>query len=180
MMCEAGSKELRKGRFSSGEVSYFVTICSYKRNYISGITVFEAIRIAFGWLEANSYIKLFCFILMLDHIHAVLQLTGDKNLSEVVSNFKISVVKQLKGKIESSKFWQQGFFDHRIRKDEQFMQVVFYCYNNPYRTGIIDIEEHYQFWYCESGIQKELDKRMDFYRARETEGNSFNPRLRER
>jgi len=180
MMYEASSKELRKGRFSSGEVSYFVTICSYKRNYISGITIFEAIRIAFGWLEANSYIKLFCFVLMPDHIHAVFQLTGDKNLSEVVSNLKVSVWKLLKEKIGTDKFWQQGFFDHRIRKNEQFMQVVFYCYNNPYRAGIINSEGRYPFWYCESGIQKELDNRMDFYRAQEMEGKGFNPRLRER
>jgi len=179
MMYEAGSKELRKGRFSSGEAPYFVTICSYKRNNISGITVFEAIRIAFGWLEEKSYIKLFCFVLMPDHIHTVFRLTGDKDLSEVVSNFKISIVNQLQCKIESSKFWQQGFFDHRIRENERFMQIIYYCYNNPYRADIIDTKEHYPFWHCQFGIQKELNKRMDFYRSEDTKGKGFNPRQRQ-
>ena len=173
-----GSKELRKERYSSGDVPYFLTLCSYDKKIIFREKEFEAVCKSFNWLETNNFIKIFCYILMPDHLHAVFQLIGDKNLSEVVSNLKISVWKFLKEKIGSDKFWQQGFFDHRIKQNERFMQIIYYCHNNPYKAGIIDTKKHYPFWFCESGIQEELYKRLDFFRYEESCGKGFNPRKR--
>jgi REP element-mobilizing transposase RayT len=174
MPCEKGSKELRKGRFSTTELPYFITICSYKKAKITSEEIFKASRKAFNWLKENNYIQLICFVVMPDHLHAVFQLTGEKSLSEVISNFKISVYKQVKH--IHDKLWQKDFFDHRIRKNEQLFQIIFYCYNNPYKAGIISQEEDYPYWYCNAQIQEELNSKLSFYKDEAKTGKGFHPK----
>jgi len=75
---------------------------------------------------------------MPDYIHLVITLTGEKNLSSVMQSFKGYIYKRISEvKISREKPWQVGYFDHRIRKNERFKQILYCCFQNPYRAGLV-------------------------------------------
>jgi hypothetical protein len=49
------------------------------------------------------------FLLMPDHVHAVLSFSPDKSMSEVIRNWKRFHIRV------NHVIWQEGYFDHRLR-----------------------------------------------------------------
>ena len=73
------------------------------------------------------------FILMPDHLHALLSFQRDKSMSDVVSDWKRLHVRS------NGVIWQEGFFDHRLRDDERGEQLaakVNYIRQNPVVAGL--------------------------------------------
>ena len=56
------------------------------------------------------------FLLMPDHLHAVLSFAPDESMSEVIRNWKRFHNRS------SNVMWQEGYFDHRLRLDEHGTQ----------------------------------------------------------
>ena len=71
------------------------------------------------------------FLLMPDHLHALLAFPKMEDLGNVVRMWKGYQAKQLK--IE----WQEGFFDHRIRSEESAEEKRQYIRMNPVRAGLV-------------------------------------------
>ena len=57
------------------------------------------------------------FLLMPDHVHALLAFKRDESMSRVIGDWKH--FHSRKNRIE----WQEGFFDHRLRDDERGEQL---------------------------------------------------------
>jgi REP element-mobilizing transposase RayT len=73
------------------------------------------------------------FLLMPDHLHAVLSFAPDKSMSEVIRNWK-----RFHRRINNVK-WQEGYFDHRLRLDERGTQLsakLNYIRRNPVAAGL--------------------------------------------
>ena len=73
------------------------------------------------------------FLLMPDHVHALLAFKRDGSMSRVIGNWKHFHAR--KNRIE----WQEGFFDHRLRDDERGEQLqvkVNYIRQNPVVAGL--------------------------------------------
>jgi putative transposase len=73
------------------------------------------------------------FLIMPDHIHAMLSFPRDQSMSEVVRQWKSF------HKRHSCVVWQDNFFDHRLRDDERGQQVIAkldYIRNNPVAAGL--------------------------------------------
>ena len=68
---------------------------------------------------------------MPDHIHAILAFPRDKQMSEVLRNWRSYVARNLKLR------WQRGYFDHRIRNGENWRTKAEYIRKNPIRQGLI-------------------------------------------
>ena len=65
------------------------------------------------------------FLLMPDHLHALLSFPAEREMSEVVRGWKRWHAR------ESGVAWQSGYFDHRIRDEESLREKVVYVLNNP-------------------------------------------------
>ena len=39
--------------------------------------------------------------------------------------------------------WQQGFFDHRLRRDESWEEKADYILQNPVRAGLVEREDQW-------------------------------------
>ena len=82
--------------------------------------------------EGNMRWHITLFLLMPDHVHAVLSFPRDKSMSEVIRDWK---------RFHSRTYrvmWQQGYFDHRLRPDErgaQFSAKLNYIRQNPVAAG---------------------------------------------
>ena len=73
------------------------------------------------------------FILMPDHLHALLSFQRDKPMKDVISDWKRFHARR------NGVIWQEGFFDHRLRDDERGDQLsakMNYIRNNPVSAGL--------------------------------------------
>ena len=73
------------------------------------------------------------FLLMPDHLHAVLSFPRDKAMSDLVREWKRYHTRT------NHVIWQEGFFDHRLRADERGVQLtakLTYIRDNPVAAGL--------------------------------------------
>ncbi len=69
---------------------------------------------------------------MPDHLHLLVALAGDSELSGLIRDFKRITARMAKI------VWQRNFFDHRLRHDESEIEKAEYIRRNPIRAGLID------------------------------------------
>ena len=83
------------------------------------------------------------FMLMPDHIHALLSFPREESMSRVIGDWK---------HFQTHKHgiaWQKGFFDHRLRDDErgeQFSAKIDYIRQNPVVAGLCSRAEEWPWW----------------------------------
>ena len=70
------------------------------------------------------------FLLMPDHLHALLSFPRDKSMSRVVGDWKRFHA------AKSGVKWQKNYFDHRLRDDHQAEYKYQYILNNPVVKGL--------------------------------------------
>ena len=85
------------------------------------------------------------YIIMPDHVHVIFEIVENEKLramrfeaaeyrsiiSKAVGYIKMNSSKLIKNKTPETKIWQRGFYDHVIRNETDYREVVDYIYNNP-------------------------------------------------
>ena len=150
-----GNHQLRKGRQSISGAHYFLTTSTFNQKPI--LSNSEAARIIFEifeWLEAQGRIRWICITIMSNHLHAVIQLGRDQTLPKVMRSLKTFTARQInKHRDEHSTVWQEGYYDHGIRRDESLNEIIHYCYENPVRQGLVKQAKDYPYWRCKIKIE---------------------------
>jgi REP element-mobilizing transposase RayT len=70
------------------------------------------------------------FLLMPDHLHALLSFSGVQGMARIISDWK---------RFHSNNngvVWQDNFFDHRIRNDDELIKKAAYIRKNPPAKGL--------------------------------------------
>lgn len=78
------------------------------------------------------------FVVMPDHLHALLSFRRDVSMSSVIGDWKRFHARS------NGVVWQKGYFDHRLRNDERGEQLemkVNYILNNPVAAGLCERAE---------------------------------------
>jgi len=73
------------------------------------------------------------FVLMPDHLHALLSYPRNESMSSVISDWKRFHARK------HQVAWQEGYFDHRLREDERGEQLsmkIDYIRQNPVAAGL--------------------------------------------
>jgi REP element-mobilizing transposase RayT len=94
-----------------------------------------------GELESLAY------VVMPDHLHWLVQLCDDADLSRCVQRVKscsARVVNASRG--FRGRFWQPGFHDHALRQEEDLVNVARYVIANPLRAGLVRSVRDYPLW----------------------------------
>lgn len=84
------------------------------------------------------------FVLMPDHLHALVSFESDKRMSRVVGGWKRFHART------NRVMWQEGFFDHRLRNDERGEQLdakADYIRRNPMAAGLCANPEDWPWIY---------------------------------
>ena len=136
----------------SSHYSYFVTICTYKRQRAFGnisengfIPIIPEIQKIFTETlneMQNEYqgIEFDNTVIMPDHIHLLLTNMSDNNISlgDIVASFKIRFTKKYgylvkQGKLQpyKNKLFQTNYYDHIITDDDDYDKTYDYITNNP-------------------------------------------------
>ncbi len=136
--------DLRKGRFSQANNHYFLTfnINGRQSHFLRSEIVDSFISVLKAY-EGKSTSELLAWVIMPDHFHCLLTLGGE-SLSAAVRNLKGSSSRVINKLLNNDqRFWQPGFYDHALRKDEDIRSVAEYIVNNPVRAGLVD---HWPAW----------------------------------
>jgi len=86
----------------------------------------------------------YLFLLMPDHIHALLSFPKEEVISNVIGDWKRYQSKQL------GVLWQDNFFDHRIRSTEEYFEKAEYIRRNPVVKGLCKSPKDWP-WIFEQG-----------------------------
>jgi REP element-mobilizing transposase RayT len=73
---------------------------------------------------------LWLLVLMPDHLHGIFTFPQSASMSRTVGEWKKYQTQAL------NIIWQEGFFDHRIRNDDEFIEKSHYIKMNPGRSGL--------------------------------------------
>ncbi|WP_226663173.1 REP-associated tyrosine transposase [Microbulbifer aggregans] len=143
MSRNAQGNRLRTGRDGEPNRIYLVTaVCHQRqlifRNFLNGRKFVHAI------MQVHQAETL-CYVVMPDHIHWLLQLGGDGNLSKIVQKAK-SLTTMVLREVWQGPVWQRGFHDHALRKDEDLVNVARYVVANPLRAGLVKSLRNYPLW----------------------------------
>ena len=117
---------------------YFITICTHEKMCIFGSAsqLNELGQIVAEELRAlpnhYQYIRLDNCIVMPNHIHMIIAVEGENNISinYVVGLFKSGVSKRIHTLQPSLKVWQRSFHDHIIRNQKEYETIWQYVTYN--------------------------------------------------
>ena len=90
--------------------------------------------------EAGAIVHLIC--LMPDHLHTLVEVHVD-DLIKVVGRAKSATTRIWWTRGGTGALWQQSFYDHGIRGDQDFEATVTYLLNNPIEAGLVEEWETY-------------------------------------
>ncbi len=90
----------------------------------------------------------FAWVVMPDHVHWLLQV-GATPLSRCVQAFKSRAARAIDAtRGTSGPVWQAGFYDHRLRDEEDLHVHARYIIANPLRRGLVAKIGDYPYWWC--------------------------------
>ena len=123
------------------DATFFVTVCCANRNLnqlcIDPIAQVIWESIEFRQMRGDWFVHL--WLLMPDHLHALISFPRDKIPTKVIANWKEIIAKK------TQVTWQRDFFDHRLRSDESHEEKAHYIRQNPARKGLVTKPEDWKF-----------------------------------
>ena len=137
---------LRLGRFSEPGRIYLVTFVTDNRTPLfTHLLLGRIVARTLG--KAAMQVTTYCFVVMPDHVHWLLQLRDGQLLSSVVQSVKSISAHQINRTLRrSGRVWQAGFHDHALRREEDVKAVARYVIANPLRAGLVERIGDYALW----------------------------------
>jgi putative transposase len=111
----------------------------------------ESLMESARFYEARHRWYITAFLMMPDHVHALLSFQRDVAMSRVIGDWK---------HFHSHKhgvIWQEGYFDHRLRDDERGEQLtakIDYIRQNPVVAGLCVKAEDWPWWIERSAVDE--------------------------
>ena len=137
-------KNLRRGRSSQAGQIYHIIITTLDRQPIfNELAAARTLVTQLRQAETDEFAQTLAFVIMPDHLHWLMQLDKQQNLSSVVRGIKAKTSHQVGRAI-----WQSGFYDHALRKEEDIQQIARYIIANPLRAGIVSNIGDYPHWHA--------------------------------
>lgn len=89
-----------------------------------------------------------CYCFMPDHLHILTQgKNDDSDLKIYMKHFKQSTGYEFKKKT-NRQLWQNSYYDHIIRGDEDLYNISRYILENPLRKGLVKDYREYPYSWC--------------------------------
>ncbi len=90
--------------------------------------------------------KLYCYCLMSNHVHFIIEPTQAKTLSKIIQSITLSHIRLYHSKYSSSgHLWQGRFKNPIIQADNYLLQCLKYIELNPVRAGIVKTPQEYKW-----------------------------------
>ena len=117
-----------------GGSAFFLTLCCHVRgkNQLCLPGVGEALLEAARFYVTQGRWQPLIFLLMPDHVHALVRFEGKDEMTKVVTAWKRYTAHRCGIR------WQQGFFEHRLRTEGSAREKWLYIRQNPVRARLVE------------------------------------------
>jgi len=98
------------------------------------------------WAEGRGRgdIALHGYVVMPDHYHVLVTLTGAPSISNVVRRVHSAFGRIVRSRgFGGGRVWQRRFYDHVVRDDEDWRTRLTYLHENPVRAGLVECAVEY-------------------------------------
>jgi REP element-mobilizing transposase RayT len=137
---------LRKGRFSEKGKAYSLTKCAVPGIILTDDPFSKLLIDAIFWMDSQKRFSIGAFVIMPDHYHLVIILTGRNTLHGVMKSLGSYTSREINRRVGTSgKIWQKGYYDRSIRRSEDLKEIFDYIHNNPVRKGLVDHPEEWPY-----------------------------------
>jgi putative transposase len=138
---------LRAGRWSEALACYAVTKCPQGRQPVLDNPETAGLLLSsFDYLRQTDQIRLMAFCIMPDHYHLLIFLTGAISLSALMATLGRYTARRLNQILSrSGQFWQEGFYDHRCRDEDDLEDRMTYIEHNPVRAALVERAEQWPY-----------------------------------
>jgi REP element-mobilizing transposase RayT len=84
-------------------------------------------------------------MVMPDHLHLLVKLGSTMSLSDCIRLCKGRLAAALRAAQLS---WQEGYYEHAMREQEDRVPVFLYIYLNPYKAGLVTKTQPWPGYFC--------------------------------
>lgn len=141
------SRILRLGRVSEPYNCYSVTKnVQGRRKVLTSPQIADILTDSWNYLRKTEQFKILSFCIMPDHYHLLFVLLDSGSLSKVLnctSKFTAREINRHEG--NRGRFWQDGFYDRRLRNENDANEMSNYIEHNPVRQGLAEFAEEWKF-----------------------------------
>ncbi len=147
--------------YAVSDCEFFLTLCArHLTRPFTNPALATAIIEALLWRKRKHDWALFCYCLMPDHLHFIVQLRSQhdrlvsagargvvpEGILDHVGNFKKYTTTQLWWKMGGTgQLWQRSSYDRVIRYNKSIEPAVYYVLNNPVRKGLVQDWQQYPY-----------------------------------
>jgi REP element-mobilizing transposase RayT len=146
--------------YTASDCEFFFTICArHQGEPFSNPDLATAVVESLLWRKQHHNWTLFCYCLMPDHLHFIVQLPPHEiryfnagargivpeGILDHVGNFKKYTTMMWWRQGGAEKLWQHSSYDRVIRYNESVEPAVYYTVNNPVRKGLVARWEDYPY-----------------------------------
>jgi REP element-mobilizing transposase RayT len=149
-LLDPGYRRLRAGRRSLPHHAYLITTVTTGRERrfaypATAIATVDALIQEGLWLES----RLLCWVLMPDHLHALVHLGATEPLSSLVRRMKcITATAANRIDMRRGAVWMPGFHDRAVRHVDDLDRIARYVLDNPVRAGLVADVSDYPYRSC--------------------------------
>ncbi|MES9900798.1 MAG: transposase [Sedimenticola sp.] len=143
------ARRLRIGRQSTPNHAYLITTVTHGRTPLFNDHHLARLLIkTLRHQHESGVVESLAFVVMPDHLHWLIQLTSEYELSVVIAFTKRMTARHINSHLNQpgSPVWQRGFHDHCVREDEDLRDMAKYIVANPLRAGIVTDIRDYPWW----------------------------------
>ena len=135
----------RLRRLNDPRTTYFITNVTYERRPILGEHA-DLLWNAITTLQMRSSFDLQAWVFLPDHFHLLIDTRGC-NISNLIQRLKMSFSAQYLKRVglKSGRVWQNRFWDHIIRDQEDWSRHVDYIHYNPAKHGCVVTPIEWQY-----------------------------------
>jgi putative transposase len=114
-------------RYNQASRDYFLTIVTYQREprLLRNLGIFWE-----SWKDVTPY----AWVIMPDHLHVMLN-SGQPRISDLVHRFKTKYSMRYRLNYGDGRVWQNRFWDHIIRDQNDMNRHLDYVHYNPVKHG---------------------------------------------
>jgi putative transposase len=136
------SRDLRLHRLSDLPATFFITKSLLPKKPVLDARANEVIISALAFAVRERRIYLRAFVVMPDHWHALLALREPWTLPKLMHAMMSFIGAKTSTLLKShGTFWQDGFYDTRVKTAKQFAFVANYIEQNPVAKGLVEKAE---------------------------------------
>ncbi len=129
---------LRLFRRSEPGRTYSVTLCCVNREPL--LERAEAKDTAARLIEealAHGFSRLDGYVVMPDHVHLMFELGTEKELAGAIGDLKKLIARRVNAALgRSGALWEEGYYEHTIRSEEDYVVYLNYILDNPVRREL--------------------------------------------